>query len=301
VSKCLIFDVRRFSIHDGPGIRTTVFFKGCPLACAWCHNPESQSFEPELMLLGNRCVDCGACAASCPEGAIQKIDGHWITDRSICKRCGKCVAVCYADGRQIVGREYTLEEVMQTVDSDQAFYLESGGGVTFSGGEPLSHLDQLLDLLQACKARGYHTAVDTCGQVPWTSFEASLPLVDLYLYDLKMMDPTKHKHYTGASNHLILENLKKLCQIDKEVWIRIPIIPGINDDAQNLSESAEFIAGLGNKIRVFLLPYHDVAATKYVNVGARYTLGSIPKPDKAVMEAAASFFTQLALPVQQGG
>lgn len=297
----LIFDLRRFSIHDGPGIRTTVFFKGCPLNCAWCHNPESQSFAPELMLLPNRCVDCGACAATCPHGAIWKMGDHWVTDRGICRVCGDCVAVCYADGRQIVGREYSLDELMETIMSDEAFYAQSGGGVTFSGGEPLAQPEALKALLQACKARGYHNALDTCGHAPWSAFEEVLPLLDLVLYDLKLLDPEKHRQYTGVSNELILENLEKLAKTGKELWLRIPIIPGVNDSPDDLAASAAFIRGLDGNPRVFILPYHDVASSKYPNIGADQRLGKIAPADQEAMDRAAAYFLERGLPVQQGG
>lgn len=301
VANGYIFDVRRFSIHDGPGIRTTVFFKGCPLHCLWCHNPESQLFSPELMILSNRCIGCGACSAVCPYGAISEVDGVWVTDRKKCVVCGKCGEVCYADGRQIVGEQKSADEIMKIIDQDKAFYLESNGGVTFSGGEPLAQPDLLQELLEQCKARGYHTALDTSGNAAWGVIEPLLDKLDLILFDLKLMSSDLHRHYTGAGNELILSNLRELAKRMVSVWIRVPIIPGVTDGEANLSAMAEFLSELKPQTRVFLLPYHHVATTKYANVGHDYKLEPTHIPTEAEMTALDYYFKQAGIPVQHGG
>lgn len=297
----MLFDLRYYSIHDGPGIRTTIFFKGCPLNCAWCHNPESQSFKPELILHPNRCFGCGFCAETCPHGAIQKIDGQWVTDRAICRNCGQCTVACYADGRQIIGQAFNTEEVMAKIDQDASFYKNSEGGVTFSGGEPMAHEPFLLELLKACRQKGYHTAIDTCGYAPWSSFEKVLPYTDLFLFDLKFMDDVKHRRFTGVSNELILANLSKLANSKCELWIRIPVIPLVNDHLDNLIAMAEFIHSLAKPVTVSLLPYHNVAETKYANLGRTYSLPDVETPSQERMQEIIDLFSNAGISVQQGG
>jgi pyruvate formate lyase activating enzyme len=204
----IVFDIKKFSIHDGPGIRTTIFFKGCPLRCWWCHNPEGLTPEPELMIRANRCIRCDACLDVCPHGAISRDGDKVFTDVAKCLRCGTCVAACYAEARQIVGQEMAAAQVMAEIERDVPFYDESGGGATFSGGEPLLQPDFLCELLSACRARGIHTAVDTCGFAPWEVLDSVRKYVDLFLYDLKLMDEARHRAFTGVSNALILSNLR---------------------------------------------------------------------------------------------
>ena len=279
----------RFSVNDGPGIRSTVFLKGCPLSCPWCHNPESLQKETEIVLREDRCIRCGECIDACKHGAIASVDGHVITDRGLCTKCGECVLRCYADAREQVGREMTTEAVMKEVLQDRVFFDESGGGVTFSGGEPLLQHGFLLSLLSACRQEGLHTVVDTSGCASPAILERIAPLVDLFLYDLKMMDDVKHKAFTGVSNVLLLENLRRLLQWKKQVIVRIPLIPGVNDDAENLRSSGRWISSLQGIHEVHVLPYHTSGVGKYSRLGKAFTLGSLGIPDEqSIAEAVAA-------------
>jgi pyruvate formate lyase activating enzyme len=297
----ILFDLRKFSIHDGPGIRTAVFFKGCPLRCAWCHNPESQSSRAELILHPNRCIACLACAQVCPHGAVQQQDEQLYTDRQKCQVCGECMRACYADGRQIVGRRYTVDEVMAIIERDRAFYTQSGGGVTFTGGEPLQQIAFLKALLQAAKAGGLHTAVDTCGYATWEKLLSITPWVDLFLYDLKLIDDARHRRYTGVSNRRILQNLRRLCAMGKQVIVRIPVIPGVNDDPQNLVAAGQFLSSLPGLQRVDLLAYHPSAEQKYDRLGKPYPLAGLTSPSQECMQDIATLFNQAGLQVVIGG
>jgi len=255
--KGMIFDIKRYSIHDGPGIRTTVFFKGCPLHCLWCHNPESVDFKAELMPRPQLCAkDCFSCIDACPEKALSKKEGKVHVDRSACTLCGVCADVCMYQALEMVGRETTLASLLEEIEKDRMFYEQSGGGVTFSGGEPLSQPAFLEALLDELRIRGIHTALDTSGFAPTDLLERMALKANLILYDLKMMDEEKHKEYTGVSNRLILENLKRLAALKREVWIRIPLIAGVNDDEENIRQTAAFLKSLGGIKNVAVLPYH---------------------------------------------
>ncbi|HTP02947.1 MAG TPA: glycyl-radical enzyme activating protein [Anaerolineales bacterium] len=299
----LVFDIRRFSVHDGPGLRTTVFFKGCPLRCLWCHNPESQHRRPERLFWADRCLACQSCISACPEGAIQWDGQHPVVDAAKCNLSGACVAACYAEARQIAGRRMSVAEVMAEVERDISFYegSQAQGGVTFSGGEPLLQPDFLLGLLRACKDQDLHTALDTSGYAAWETVDRIRSMVDLFLYDLKLMDPRRHREYTLAHNTRILENLRRLALLGHNITVRVPVIPGVNDDPQNLEATGAFVAELGGSGRVDLLPYHHAAMSKYERLHRSYRLPWLATPSDERMAEIARVFEGHGLDVHVGG
>ncbi len=299
--KGIVFNIQRFSLHDGPGIRTTVFLKGCPLRCQWCHNPESQALSPELMLRPGRCIGCAACVAACAQGAAGEVAGKLTTDRQRCRACGACVAACCADAREMMGQEKSVSDVMAEIERDIAFFDQSGGGVTFSGGEPLFQPAFLQALLEACKAHDIHTTVDTCGFASWETLDAIRPYVDLFLYDLKLMDDTRHRHFTGVSNRLILSNLQALAGRGQRIQVRTPIVPGINDDDDNLRELGAFAAALPALEGLTILPYHQTGSEKYASLGKIYELTDIRPPSDDRMAAIAATLAGFGLHVKAGG
>ena len=297
----LIFDIKKFAVHDGPGIRTTVFFKGCPLSCWWCHNPEAMLPKPELVLFETKCIHCDACFQACTQKAHQKLlNGTRDYHRDLCILCGECVEVCYAEALVMEGQEVTVAEVMAELRKDRPFYENSGGGITLSGGEPTLQHEFVLALLKQCKAEGLHTTLDTAGQTPWRIFETLLPYVDLVLYDLKQIDDHKHKKYTGVSNRLILENLRKLGASGMPIEIRMPIIPDINDAQAEITGAAEFLSGVKGITRVQLLPFHKLGESKYARLGSDYRLHDLVSPSSAQMNEIADWVRAYGLAVQVG-
>jgi pyruvate formate lyase activating enzyme len=281
-----VFDIMRFSTRDGPGIRTTVFLKGCPLACWWCHNPESQAAQPELMYRANLCIACLACAAACPHGAISAGGDGVLTDLARCVLCGTCLAECHAEARQIVGRQMSVAQALAEIRKDVAFYDESGGGVTFSGGEPLMQAEFLAAMLHACKQEGIHTALDTSGSAPWEVIDGLRADVDLFLYDIKALDDATHQKYTGVSNRRILENLRRLSGLGHTVRVRVPLIPGINDSPQAIQALAVFVDSLPARPEVELLAYHRSGVEKYLRLGRAYALEGLIPPDEIQVSEA---------------
>jgi len=260
--KGLIYNIQRYSIHDGPGIRTTVFLKGCPLRCFWCQNPESQKILPEIFLNGDNCTRCGLCVTACPSGASALSDDSSTIDRSKCTGCGKCVEVCPNGARTLVGKYMTVDDILQEVMRDKKFYDNSGGGVTLSGGDPVAQPDFALSILQSCKEAGLQTALDTCGYIPWPRLEKLMAYTDLVLYDIKSMDESKHISATGKSNDIILENARKIA-VYKQMRIRIPAIPGFNDSLEEVKAIADFVKTELGPVDIDLLPYHKMAEVKY--------------------------------------
>jgi pyruvate formate lyase activating enzyme len=299
--KGTIFDIKKFAIHDGPGIRTTVFFKGCPLRCLWCHNPEGISPAPEIMVFSGRCLKgCRDCLAACPRQALSKRRAIAL-DRSRCDGCGLCVTACPAEALQATGREMDVDEVMAELEKDAPFYRESGGGATFSGGEPLQQPAFLGELLSACHERGLHAAVDTSGQAPFSAFERIMPLTDLFLFDLKIVDDAGHRRLTGVSNRLILENLERLSRAGAPLAVRMPLVPGCNDSARDLEQAAGLCAGLPKRHPVHLLPYHRGYTGKLARLGMAAPLAATLPPEPAAVNRAKEIFQNRGLTVQIGG
>ena len=280
-----IFDIKRFAVHDGPGIRTTVFLKGCPLHCLWCHNPEGISRQLQLIFTPQRCIGCGNCLEVCPQKVHQLVDGQHLIQWERCQACGTCVEGCYAGALELAGREVTVEEVMEEVMRDRAFYEASGGGMTLSGGEPLAQYHFTQALLQAARAEGVHTALDTSGFAPWGQLEALLPDVDLVLYDLKHMDSERHVALTGVPNEGILDNLRRLDGAGQRIWVRIPLIPGYNDEEPNYHALGQFLSGLRHIERIEILRYHRLAESKYERLGRDYPLQGLEPPTEEQTES----------------
>lgn len=297
-----VFDIKRYSIHDGPGIRTTVFLKGCSLHCLWCHNPESISPEPELMHRPSRCSRCYACFEACPRGAISKGHGGAIViDRANCDLCGKCAEACLYDAMQVVGAEMSVDEVVREVEKDRIFFEQSGGGVTFSGGDPLAQPAFLEALLEAFRDRGIPTAVDTAGSSRNGLLDRIAGRTGLVLFDLKVMDERRHIELTGVSNKPILENLRKLAAGPAEVWVRVPLIAGVNDDDESVARMIEFLSSLKTVRRVGLLPYHSGGLDKAARIGRGEDFRKFEGPSEERLAAVEADFRRAGLEVHRGG
>lgn len=280
----VIFDIQRFSLHDGPGIRTTVFFKGCPLHCRWCHNPESISPEPQLFFMPEKCIGCGYCFRVCPQQAHRMEGGIHVLDRARCNHCGRCAAECYARALEAVGRMATVQEVMAEVIADRPFYETSGGGMTLSGGEPTRQLEFSRALLEAAREENIHTVIETCGFCKWSSIESLLTLVDQFYFDYKETSPALHKEFTGVDNALILSNLRALCRVGAKVRLRCPIIPGLNDSEEHFAGIAALCRELPQIEGAEIMPYHMLGLGKLSRLGVQPSqendLSTVATPEK---------------------
>ncbi len=295
----LVFNIMRFSLHDGPGIRTTVFLKGCPLNCWWCHNPESRSRNIEIVYVPERCTRCGDCVRACPEAAL-KLDDHVIRDPHLCRQNIRCVDACPAGAQEVLGRWMSLHDIMPEVLKDQIFFDESGGGVTISGGEPLMQPDFVEALLAACRARRINTTLDTCGYAEWKVLDRIRSNVNLFLFDLKLMDSSRHQHFTGVRNDRILTNLTLLAKSGGAVVVRIPVIPGVNDGEENLTAVSSFLSEI--RLRdIDLLPYHQIATGKYSRLGLEYRMEGLLPPTVEHLHDIAARLRRDGFHVQIGG
>lgn len=296
----IVFDIQRFSLHDGPGIRTIVFLKGCPLHCLWCSNPESQKFSQEIMFNAQKCIDCGTCIDVCPRDAVSENNQTYRIQTELCDLCGRCCEECPTQALKWSGRRFSVSAVLAEIEKDRAFYESSGGGVTASGGEPLRQPVFLKELLAACRSRGIHTAVETCGFVKWSCFQDILDVTDLFLYDLKHLDPTAHEKMTGCDNRLILENIEKLSRTGANIIVRMPMIPGLNDSEKNINATAKFMTTLGIH-EIHLLPYHNYGESKYTMLGKDYSLKRMDAATDQDLEMSKRLFEAHGLITNIGG
>jgi len=284
----ILMDVKRMAVHDGPGLRTTLFLKGCPLRCVWCHNPEGQSRALQIAWFAEKCIGCDACVHICPQHGARDM-----SDREKCNACGACASVCPVGARKQYGREVSVDEAMQIALEDRPFY-GSKGGVTLSGGEPLMQAEFALELLRRIKEEGVTTALDTCGHVPWSAFEKSLPVCDTYLFDLKHMDSTLHQQGTGQGNELILSNLEKLSAAGARIQVRIPLIPRFNDSQEHMAQVGAFLKRIRPEC-VKLLSYHQMARMKYAGLGLEDTLPPGAEDLAVRLEHATAILQQFGL------
>jgi pyruvate formate lyase activating enzyme len=295
-----VLRIERFAIHDGPGIRTTVFLKGCPLRCTWCHSPESQLLQPEFMPQPERCVRCMGCNAVCPHHAIQPAADRGPVAPDSCDTCAACAQACPTGARELMGRSMSVDALMAEIERDRIFYDESGGGVTFSGGEPLMQPSFMREMAAMCRASAIHVALDTCGHVDTDALLDIARDVDLFLFDLKMMDEERHRAFTGASNVRILQNLERLSAVHGNILVRFPFIPGVNDDDENVRATGAFLASL-RLTRIDVLPYHRAGIAKYERLQRPYQLPDTQPPSAEQVTHAVRLLEACGLIVRPGG
>jgi len=296
-----VFDIKRYAIHDGPGIRTTIFLKGCNLKCLWCHNPESWSPEPELHLRQNRCIHCGKCAQVCANKAITINNGYVVTDPQKCNHCGACAEVCLANAREMIGKTFTVNDLMKEIEKDLIFFDQSGGGVTFSGGEPLNQPEFLLQLLKQSKLRDIHTTLDTTCHAEQNLIKEVARYTDLFLCDLKHMQTYKHQELTGVGLELILSNITCLSTLNQAIIIRIPLIPGLNDDQENIEATGQYVLSLQGVKWIELLPYHSGGREKTTRLLSNIELIEAQTQSEQQLKDIAAILRQIGVNVKIGG
>ena len=296
-----VFEIERYATEDGPGIRTVVFFKGCNLRCRWCQNPESHCPHPQVMYYRNRCVACRRCLEACPAEAIREIPPFgFITDHQRCRLCGACVDECFSGARKIVGQRMSIDAIMEEIRRDRAFYDESGGGVTFSGGEPLLQADAVRELARRCREEGLHTAVETAGSLPWPKIHGALPWLDLLYFDMKHIDSEMHRRYTGVPLDLILANLRRVSEGFENLVVRIPVVPGVNATGQTMRRMFSFLLEKTKVRRVELLPFHRLGLAKYEGLGMDYAMAEVDNMSKEDCVPFAEIGRKLGLSVRVG-
>ena len=301
ILKSTIFAIKRYALHDGPNIRTTIFFKGCPLSCHWCHNPEGLDFNITIITRTDKCVNCGECIANCRDNALQRIQTAFCRDEQLCTLCRSCVETCPALAHEQTGWQMTTQQLLHEIQKDVPFYDQSGGGVTISGGEPLCQPESLLALLQGCAALGIHRTVDSSAFAPTATLLSIAKYTDLFLIDLKHMDNKRHQQYTGVANDLILHNLQMLADTGKPVRVRIPLIPGINDDENNIRATGSFVARCKNVQGIDILPYHPSATAKYKKLGLEYKGRQFVAPLQAELSHTVDLLKNYLSDVRIGG
>jgi pyruvate formate lyase activating enzyme len=284
-TKHLVLNIQRMTVHNGPGMRTLILFKGCPLHCLWCSTPESQKREPEISVFPGNCTHCEKCVSVCSPKAIHLSHDMVSIDRSRCNNCGQCAQVCYAEALRFLGQTLTIEKLLEEVRKDAVMYRRSGGGVTISGGEPLLNYEFNREFLPALKNEGINIGIDTCGYVPWKNIEPLLPYIDFFLWDIKIMDPIAHKRLTGVSNRLILSNARRVSAKNGSLYIRLPLIPGYNDSEANLRDTCIFAQSLSSVLQLDLLPLHHLGKARYESLNLAYPIANLPLiPDEVLLK-----------------